>query len=97
VEASSADLVTTAQAFHWFDVPKTLKEYHRILKPNGGVAIWWNSRDKKKAPYLQTIQDLIQKYNPDYKTDLWKKNESKEADKHLEESGLFTQIQKDIF
>ncbi len=97
VKTACADLVTTAQAFHWFDVPKTLKECHRVLKPNGGVAIWWNSRDKKKAAYLQAIQDLIHKYNSDYKTDLWKKNDSKEADKHLKESQLFKRIQKRVF
>ena len=30
---SAVDLVTSFQAFHWFDPLLTLKEFHRILKP----------------------------------------------------------------
>lgn len=40
-----ADFVTTAQAFHWFDVEGFQKECKRILKPNGKVILIWNMRD----------------------------------------------------
>ncbi|MDY7021395.1 MAG: class I SAM-dependent methyltransferase [Cyanobacteria bacterium J06592_8] len=43
----SVDLVTAFQAFHWFDLEPTLKEFSRILKPNGRVAIVWNHRDRQ--------------------------------------------------
>jgi SAM-dependent methyltransferase len=36
----SADLVTAAQAFHWFDQPAFYRECRRVLKPRGVVAIW---------------------------------------------------------
>lgn len=43
----AADLVTAAQAFHWFD-PATFKtECRRILKPDANVALIWNTRDKE--------------------------------------------------
>jgi SAM-dependent methyltransferase len=43
---SSADVVLAAQAFHWFDPGPTLAEFHRILKPDGWVALVWNERDE---------------------------------------------------
>ncbi len=43
----SVDLVTAAQAFHWFDIPKFREECRRILKPHGKVALVWNSLDSQ--------------------------------------------------
>lgn len=40
VPDASADLVTVAQALHWFDLAKFYSEAARILKPNGTLAIW---------------------------------------------------------
>lgn len=41
--AHSFGLVTTAQAFHWFDGEKFKEECKRILTDNGFVAVIWNS------------------------------------------------------
>ena len=41
---ASVDLVIAAQAFHWFDPPRTRAEFARILKPRGKVALVWNQR-----------------------------------------------------
>jgi ubiquinone/menaquinone biosynthesis C-methylase UbiE len=46
---SSVDVVTVAQAFHWFDAPAALVEVHRVLRPGGGLAILWNERDESTA------------------------------------------------
>jgi len=43
---ASADAVLAAQAFHWFVPETTLREFHRILKPNGWVILLWNQRDE---------------------------------------------------
>ena len=37
---ASADLVTIAQALHWFDLDPFYTEVRRVLKPNGLVAAW---------------------------------------------------------
>lgn len=42
---ASVDLVTCFQAFHWFDPDPTLREFYRILKPSGRLAVVWNDRD----------------------------------------------------
>jgi ubiquinone/menaquinone biosynthesis C-methylase UbiE len=42
---ASVDLITCFQAFHWFNPEPTLKEFARILKPKGKVALVWNDRN----------------------------------------------------
>lgn len=37
---ASADLVTVAQALHWFDHEKFYAEVRRVLKPTGLIAAW---------------------------------------------------------
>jgi SAM-dependent methyltransferase len=38
--AASADLVTIAQALHWFDFDRFYAEVRRVLKPGGVIAAW---------------------------------------------------------
>jgi len=41
LQSNSIDLITTATAFHWFDIPVFIEEAKRVLKPHKGVlAIW---------------------------------------------------------
>jgi SAM-dependent methyltransferase len=42
----SADAVLAAQAFHWFDADRALREAHRLLKPGGWVALLGYERDE---------------------------------------------------
>ncbi|HYN22181.1 MAG TPA: class I SAM-dependent methyltransferase [Thermoanaerobaculia bacterium] len=37
---ASVDLVTAAQAFHWFDFDRFFAEARRVLAPGGAVAVW---------------------------------------------------------
>lgn len=38
--AGTVDLVTVAQALHWFDLERFYAEVRRVLKPGGVLAIW---------------------------------------------------------
>jgi SAM-dependent methyltransferase len=45
IKDNSLDLVTVAQAFHWFNMKQFRVECQRILKQNARVALVWNSRE----------------------------------------------------
>ncbi len=38
--AQQADLITVAQALHWFDIPAFFKSVEQCLKPGGVLAVW---------------------------------------------------------
>jgi SAM-dependent methyltransferase len=40
IESESVDLVTVAQALHWFDLAKFYEEAKRVLNPGGLIAVW---------------------------------------------------------
>ncbi len=40
LEAESVELVTSAQAVHWFDRPRFWAEARRVLVPRGAIAVW---------------------------------------------------------
>ncbi|GAB4213269.1 MAG: class I SAM-dependent methyltransferase [Synechococcales cyanobacterium] len=46
LKTASVDLVTPFQAFHWFEFNKSLREFHRILKPGGCLALAWSFWDQ---------------------------------------------------
>lgn len=39
-ESGIFDLVVSAEAVHWFDIPKFFAEAERVLKPGGLIAVW---------------------------------------------------------
>ncbi len=66
LEENSVDLITVAQAFHWFDVDAFRKECKRILKPNGKVCIIWNKLDTTNN-IVKEEKDIDYKYTNQYK------------------------------
>jgi SAM-dependent methyltransferase len=83
---ASADVVTSAQAFHWFDHDDALPEIARVLRPHGRIALVWNSRDDRD-PWMAQLSAIIG-------------NESiQESDvvPVLDASGLFGPVETAIF
>lgn len=61
----SVDLVTAFQAFHWFNPEPTLKEFKRILKPSGRLAIVWNHRNRND-PFTQGYSSILKAASKDH-------------------------------
>lgn len=61
----SIDLVTVAQAFHWFDKEKFKQECKRILKPAHKVALVWNSRDLSNE-IIKENEEICRRLCPDF-------------------------------
>lgn len=62
----SVDLITAGQAFHWFALAPTRREWLRILRPGGQVALIWNERRAAGTPFLEDYERLLQAYGTDY-------------------------------
>lgn len=62
---ASVELVTAAQAFHWFDNDTARAEFGRILVPGGQLALVWNQRDLAD-PFQQAYDRLLREFTADY-------------------------------
>ena len=64
----SIDLITVAQAAHWFDLPRFYTEVSRVLKPGGMIALWGYGRmvlpGEMDAPFLRFQNETVGPYWP---------------------------------
>lgn len=64
----SVDLVTVAQAAHWFDLPCFYAEVARVLKPGGVLALWGYGRmvlpGEMDAPFRRFYAETVGPYWP---------------------------------
>jgi len=56
--AMSINLITVAQAFHWFDVERTRTEFLRVLTVQGQVALISNER-VKTDPLQMALEEIL--------------------------------------
>lgn len=61
----SVDLITVAQAFHWFDRAAFRQECQRLLRPGGRVALIWNDR-LTNTDFLKAYEEGLHAYSGDY-------------------------------
>jgi len=66
LDDANVDFVAAGQAFHWFDREKTRREFARVLKPRGWVALIWNERVTTTTPFLVAYEQLLKDYSTDY-------------------------------
>jgi len=71
--AASVDLVIAGQAFHWFDPEPFRAEVLRILKPDGALALFWNSRVNDASPFMAEYDRLLIECCPEYR-EKWAKS-----------------------
>jgi SAM-dependent methyltransferase len=63
---ASVDLVTAAQAFHWFELAGFRRELVRILRREGRAALIWNDRDVDGTPFLREYEAILQRHCPGF-------------------------------
>jgi SAM-dependent methyltransferase len=54
----SVDLVAAFQAFHWFRPAEALREFARVLRPGGRLALVWNQRSRID-PFTSAYRDAV--------------------------------------
>ena len=87
--SESVDVLVSLQAFHWFDAPKALQEFSRVLKkPDGIVAIAWNDRDLN-VDWIGEMEDILEKFNPLYNREIKVAENVVKNGALFEESGHF--------
>ena len=62
-----ADVLTVAQAFHWFD-EEAVREFARVLRPGGWVVIIWNVRDLDD-PLQAALHEINVRHRPEGRAD----------------------------
>ncbi len=55
----SVEVVTVAQAFHWFDADRAMAEIRRVLVPSGGLAVFFNERDER-LPWVAGLSEVLE-------------------------------------
>lgn len=66
LDDAGIELVSAAQAFHWFDPEAVRREWARILVPGGLAVIYWNSRLLDASPFQRDYERLLLDYGTDY-------------------------------
>jgi SAM-dependent methyltransferase len=61
----SIDLITVAQAYHWFDQEKVHTEFLRILKPQRYIFLVWNLRHND-TNFMKDYEQLLIEFGTDY-------------------------------
>lgn len=89
----SLDLITAAQAAHWFDVAKAKQEFLRILKPNGWVVLLWNKRSLDATAFARDYEDVLLRYATDYKEIRHDEKEEKIAAELFGDNGKYKVFQ----
>jgi SAM-dependent methyltransferase len=56
--AAAVDVVTAAQAAHWFDPAPAAAEMSRVLRPGGTVGLVWSLRDDR-APWVAALSAIL--------------------------------------
>jgi SAM-dependent methyltransferase len=73
-EDGFVDLVTVAQAFHWFDARPAMNEIARVLRPGGGLTAIWNVRDESVEwmAMIGELTDGVRAGTPSHRSGNWR-------------------------
>jgi len=92
LETQSVDLVTAAQALHWFDLEKFYSEARRVLKPDGIIA----ATAYKLATVSPSVDAVVNRYYSDVVGPYWP-DERRLVEKFEELPFGFTEMETPAF
>jgi len=71
---ATVDVVTVAQAFHWFANDEAVAEIHRVLRAGGRLAVVWNRRDLDDPLQagIEAVLAPLQGQTPSHTTGTWR-------------------------
>ncbi len=81
---ASADVVTVAQAFHWFDQAAALVEIARVLRPGGTLGLVWNIRDEQEEWVAELSEAMVGRTGVEHAA-------------AIDESGLYGPVEQAVF
>lgn len=64
---NGVDLIVAGQAFHWFKLREARREFARILKPEGWVALIYNSWNLPDSTVAADYRQLLNQYGTDFR------------------------------
>lgn len=70
IQARSIDLVTVAQAIHWFDFEKFYAEVKRVAKSGAVIAVWGYAKNEIKA----AVDEIVVRYSTQIVGPYWEEN-----------------------
>lgn len=94
LESDSVDAVVCAQSFHWFDARSALREFHRVLRPGGRLALMWNIKTESD-PFSAHFTRLMRAAQVDAESRGLRVPSEREADPAL--GGFFTKVRRREF
>jgi SAM-dependent methyltransferase len=59
IDSNTIDLITVAQALHWFDIERFFDEACRVLKPGGVLAVWAYERCHVTPECNEVVENIF--------------------------------------
>ncbi|MBW3589332.1 MAG: class I SAM-dependent methyltransferase [Actinobacteria bacterium] len=88
----SIDIIVCGQSFHWFHTEKALRDFYRVLRPGGGLALLWNHREVS-AGWTEEVTRIMDRHEPAAR----QLDASTTWPNDFERVGLFSPLQKQQF
>ena len=97
IAAHTANLITVAQALHWFDLTSFYAEVSRVAAKNCLIAVWTYGVFNAKGPDSERIQTLLDHFYYDVVGNYWPPERSHVENGYQNLNFPFTEIQTPPF
>lgn len=95
LDEKSVDLVTIAQALHWFDLGKFYAQVNRVVKPGGIIATWTYAEHQVDAGGV--IDGIVADYYVNILADFWPLGREQVENRYQELEFPFPRIETPAF